>query len=1210
MKNLALLILIILFSLSAFSQNSKPKVKDRDASATPEATPELDEKEELKKAIALSDPVLRVNDLKKFLSIFPETEQKNRVLGLIVSGRAEIAADKLRFQETKEGIELFKLAVKEAPTPMSEKLFTRVVLQIPTNLFWSGQNVAALEVAKLIEEKIVDNQDQMLALATFYLSIERAESALKLAQKTIELNPKSKVAYQTLGLAYRMNFDLEKSIEAYQKVLELDAETTSAIRSLAEMKRATGKTAEAIELYEKLLEKDSNDLNAKTGIILSLFDKGDIAEAESRLKASLEEKPDNLLLLVGAAYWYARNEIGGDKTVDYAQRALAIEPRYTWAYIAMARGLIKQGKPVTAETTLLTAKQYGNFPTLEYEIANARLAAGFYKDAADELRKSFKLEDGKLKTKLGGRLEKEADNFTDLLSLERQASIFQPYSADKETNAEKLKILLAFAQKIENKNAKDTEIIETADEFINGDDKMKTHRQIYVANQLLLNKKAIPKVLEITKEATAGVDEALNINSPSSAVLADQLYETRKIAFSRGSTLVVPTIPQKTLASIIRGRIEELAGWALFQQEKKDEALVRLKRAISILPKDSVWLRSTHWKMGTILETQGKEKEALNNYIKGYALDAPDEVKMLVIETVYKKLNGSLDGLKERMESPQNETQAPSIFVKKDETQADLLDKTVSKNDETPTKTNSDEVPVTKNNGDIPTLDIPEDLNLKDSENTTKETTENRKKENADSTDNKETPFEKTNEDIKPKTTDETKLVNKESKKDDSNLNENNVESENIKNTVLDEKKSVNAEDSTKGIQNSKPNEEKTSDNTKKSVEDELIEKIYGNKIKTDESTKENKSNTETKTEEKAIIKPNLGTRPLVVVEDKLSNTTTEFKDPNNPKIKKEEKKKSANNEVSTENKEEKENPENKINLINNEKPDDSKTEENKSDELKSSDQNKNNEVAKTENNSDDLEKTIKVEDLTRPNDKSDDETKKTSEITNKKTNNDDQKTTEKIPEKKVETSEESKINEFDLDNLFDVKPKNNEEDVKEKPKSDLKDKTSKPFENVESPKSDTEDKKLEDNNEKPKVENTVEKQNVSNVSTFPVSRKTRPRIVVVKKEDESNTSVKTKTENMEDKVCKVITSQDIVSVINNGGSQGLLVGVSQEVEDLEVTAKSNSPKDVEVVFEPGIGTEAKRAFFVIRSKSRKQGIFTINLKTPCGEKEIIVKVR
>jgi len=55
-----------------------------------------------------------------------------------------------------------------------------------------------------------------------------------------------------------------------------------------------------------------------------------------------------------------------------------------------------QKKPLEAEKALLTARQYGNFPTLVYELASVRYAAGLYYEAAAELRTGFGIKDGVL----------------------------------------------------------------------------------------------------------------------------------------------------------------------------------------------------------------------------------------------------------------------------------------------------------------------------------------------------------------------------------------------------------------------------------------------------------------------------------------------------------------------------------------------------------------------------------------------------------------------------------------------------------------------------------------------------------------------------------------------------------------------------------------------------------------------------------------------
>lgn len=157
-------------------------------------------------------------------------------------------------------------------------------------------------------------------------------------------------------------------------------------------------------------------------------------------------------------------------------------------------------------------------------------------------------------------------------------------AADSSENADKIKSLLDFSQKLESADAGESAVSEAADEFLKGDDKMKVHRQIFIANRLLENKKALPKVLELTKAAVGGVDSAMEAANPAAAILADELYDSRTFAIIRGQLIIVPDVPRQTLLNILRGRIEDISGWALYQQGKTGEAVIRLKRAVSVLP--------------------------------------------------------------------------------------------------------------------------------------------------------------------------------------------------------------------------------------------------------------------------------------------------------------------------------------------------------------------------------------------------------------------------------------------------------------------------------------------------------------------------------------------------------------------------------------------------------------------------------------------------
>jgi tetratricopeptide (TPR) repeat protein/ribosomal protein S15P/S13E len=648
MKSLAVFILLFFFSLSAFSQAPKPKSKGFKKPAT--ATQKLgNEKEELEKAVAVADLAERIKALQKFNKDFPKSNEKTRALELIVSARAALADEKLQAGDTAASVELFKLAVKDAPKPVSDKLFTDVVLQIPSNLFFRGERAAAVETAQLIEEKAEGNAKQILGLATFYLNLENASEAKRLADKAIELDATLPAAYQTLGLANRLNFQLDDAAAAYQKALELDANSSISKRSLAEMKRAIGKPAEAVALYREILAKDETDNSARTGLALALFDAENKAEAESEMQKSLETNPNNLFLLVGAAYWYAAHNEAA-KASDLAQKAVALEPRYTWAHIALARAFVLQNRPLDAEKALLNAQRYGNFPTLDYEIAAARFQAGFYREAAEGLQKTFAVKDNLIETKLGGRVSKEAKNFVELLSLERRASIFEPTAANNSETADQMKSLLDFYQKLESSAPNDESIVaQAADEFVRGDDKMKVHRQLFVANRLLDKRVNLPKVLELTKAAVGGVNNALDVPNPAATVLADELYESRKLAIARGELIIVPEVPRQTLSNVLRGRIEDISGWALFQENKPDEAVTRLKRAISVLPEKSSWWKASMWRLGAALESAGKSSEALEAYVKSYANSDADAVKYSVVEALYQKVNGNLEGLEAKI---------------------------------------------------------------------------------------------------------------------------------------------------------------------------------------------------------------------------------------------------------------------------------------------------------------------------------------------------------------------------------------------------------------------------------------------------------------------------------------------------------------------------------------------------------------------------------
>ncbi|MFN6962574.1 MAG: tetratricopeptide repeat protein [Pyrinomonadaceae bacterium] len=599
----------------------------------------------LQKASEIANADEKIAALQIFLLDRPGSERIAEAREILATTAAAAGDEKLAAGSLADAATYYKIAIEALADTVPDKLFTESLGKAPNILFWRGYRAEALQIAAQLESKIAANASQLAALATFYLGIENGEAGLRLAEKAVALDPASPSAYQTFGMARRLNFQLDDAAAAFQKAVELDPASRTYKRSLAEMKRALGRADEAAEIFRELVAADASDNQSRTGLVLSLFDAGRRADAETEMAAYLEQNPNNLILLAGAAYWYAAHG-AGDKGEELARRAIALEPRYIWSHIALGRSLMAQNRPVDAEEELLRARRYGRFPTLDYEIAAARFRAGFFREAAEELQKSFAVNDaGQVVTKLGGRVERAAPDFIELLSGERRASTLEPAAADDAETAARMKALLAFHSRIGVKEPSVETIAAAADAFVAGDDAMKVHRQLYAASTLLDKKVAADKALELARAAIGSTDPALELPNAAAAVMASELYDARALAESRDEFLRVPDVPKQTLSAILRGRVEELAGWALLQRNDAAEAVVRLRRAVSVLPPKSAWWRSSMWRLGAALEASGSEKEALESYIKSYSIDKPDAGRYFVIESLYKRLKGSTQGL-------------------------------------------------------------------------------------------------------------------------------------------------------------------------------------------------------------------------------------------------------------------------------------------------------------------------------------------------------------------------------------------------------------------------------------------------------------------------------------------------------------------------------------------------------------------------------------
>lgn len=632
------------------SRPGKSPVSGKTPTAPP-ANPE-DEKEEVEVTLALP-PDKRIDVLKAFIAAHPQSVAVPRANELIVVAHALLGDQKLQAGDIEGGLQQFRLAISEAPSDLPDRLFTEVIARIPSNLFMRGQRAAAVEAAQQAEALAKQNPKRLAAVAGFYLIIEDPVEAGRVAELATQAGPDSAAAHQALGTARHIALRLDEAESEYARALALDPKSASVRVALADLRRGAGKFEDALALYREQLQADPKNTLARAGLVVTLLELGKKADADQELNTALQDKDQarNLPLLVGAAYWFLAHDDPA-RGLDLADKAVALEPRYSWGQIAMARALIATRRPQDAERSLRYARQFSRFPTLDYELANMLAAVGLYDDAAAELARSFSIKGGQLETMLAGRTAARAATFTELLASERRAVIFQARGADTDANAKILKALLALNTALnppEGSAPNEAELVAIAKDFTAGDDDMRVFRQLYVADKFVRKGVALSTVIDFMDQATNGVEVALSTPAATLAVQPDEYSDLRAKALAQGGTPRIPDAPRAALSGLLRARIEDLAGTALFKMDKAGEAVARLRRAVNAAPEGTPLWRSAMWHLGGALEATGKYDQALPYYIKSYVAGAPDAARRSVIENIYKKVNGSLDGLDDKI---------------------------------------------------------------------------------------------------------------------------------------------------------------------------------------------------------------------------------------------------------------------------------------------------------------------------------------------------------------------------------------------------------------------------------------------------------------------------------------------------------------------------------------------------------------------------------
>lgn len=583
----------------------------------------------------------RVKQLPLFIKKWSNTSLAIPAQESLLRARAALAENFLKQQRVDSALEEFKKAINEFPQPLSDRIFS-TILAFPLTIFNHGYRREALDLMKEFETGAWEHHNRLGQVATFYLSAEAGQDAQRILIRAIELEPKVAKYYYGLGTAYLIQLKLKEAKTAFQQTINLEQKHPLAFASLAALYRSEKSLEDAVALYKKQLEVTPESEVAYGGLGVSyLLIKEDNLAAEALTK-QFAVSPRDFHLFTQLAYISATR---GDhrKARSWAELALSIAPTYAWARIVLASSLIAQEEFSTAEEILSDIVIRGtNFPTLQLEIIRSLLLAENFDGAFEQTEQFLKITpEGEFEAQIGGQTVKSR-SLKSLTEKERQAAINLP---DSLTSDEHYKLIEGFLRfqfylsKLKNtpQNATEAEALgrrqraeiqvralEALTQILSIKDERIAFRKLWAASELFQTDIALERAAEISTELVKEAETATRLE---------------------GSIREAPELDFTKRQALFRARAYHLLGQVRFKQGQLEEAAKILKFSIENFT-DGSEQRIAISHLATVTQSSGNDKEALNLYIKSYNKhDENASVQKSLIENLYRKVNGSLEGL-------------------------------------------------------------------------------------------------------------------------------------------------------------------------------------------------------------------------------------------------------------------------------------------------------------------------------------------------------------------------------------------------------------------------------------------------------------------------------------------------------------------------------------------------------------------------------------
>ena len=191
---------------------------------------------------------------------------------------------------------------------------------------------------------------------------QRLESARRVANTVLRLNPKDLVALQILGLCMAMQGRSREAVPPLLKAAQLDPKNAELLSNLARAQHGAELYREVLETYAKLLRlvPDSAQIQTDRGTALAKLRRFD--EAEQAYQKAIALQPDNFLAWSNRGNLLSELRLTPEAIQSY-EKALQLNPSYAETWTNLGNALFDIGRFTDAahahEKALSLNPEYG-----------------------------------------------------------------------------------------------------------------------------------------------------------------------------------------------------------------------------------------------------------------------------------------------------------------------------------------------------------------------------------------------------------------------------------------------------------------------------------------------------------------------------------------------------------------------------------------------------------------------------------------------------------------------------------------------------------------------------------------------------------------------------------------------------------------------------------------------------------------------------------